>query len=363
LLSALVPGLRELRSPLACGLLWLLAAWLTIARDAPNPSDPQAPELVKQVWRLVEPLGVTGAVALLTFIAYLIGVTFSVQLVNLYKVLLWPAFKLINVMFAVLGLIKPLKPIFEGTKATFQETQDYSGLAGSLTAVRGSALLSLRYRLVLTVVTMRPIAWNLVRFAETFPNTAAAVLREDAHGDSSEPMSLTIEDINNNHASIAKDLRAGFPDAAKRLLLRQSPAYDAYDRLLTEAAFRYNLVAPLVALTFALYSYIPDIYSDLTLLDSFVLVLPTYFVLGALTLRGLQSTHSANDLLTVAILEDQSLHPVFFELERANNHLLVAEASDKKNKPATMASRIKARLTQLGIKDKHPDARQDVTSK
>jgi hypothetical protein len=64
MLLNLLPGLRELRAPLAAGFLWLFAAWLAFEGAIPEPAG--APEFFDQ-------FEAVGAAAALTFAAYLVG--------------------------------------------------------------------------------------------------------------------------------------------------------------------------------------------------------------------------------------------------------------------------------------------------
>ena len=68
MLTQILPGIREVRGPLASGLLWLLAAWLLLRDDVSNATG-EVQELVRLGERL--PDGPATAVAL--FAAYMIG--------------------------------------------------------------------------------------------------------------------------------------------------------------------------------------------------------------------------------------------------------------------------------------------------
>ena len=70
----LLPGLRELRAPLASGYLWLASLWLVLSREGWIPAKrPPGNGEVARLWDLGGTLGKTIALAALTFIAYLIG--------------------------------------------------------------------------------------------------------------------------------------------------------------------------------------------------------------------------------------------------------------------------------------------------
>ena len=71
MLTALLPGLRELRTPLAVGYLWLLLLYLA-TRDA-IPDAANAKGIWAAVYELIDLLGAGVGLAALTFTAYLLG--------------------------------------------------------------------------------------------------------------------------------------------------------------------------------------------------------------------------------------------------------------------------------------------------
>jgi hypothetical protein len=74
MLMNLLPGLRELRAPLASGYLWLISAWLLLGHMDLLPSGrPAGNGEVARLWDLGGTLGKTAVLAVTTFIAYLIG--------------------------------------------------------------------------------------------------------------------------------------------------------------------------------------------------------------------------------------------------------------------------------------------------
>lgn len=70
-LTSLLPGLRELRAPLAAGTIWLLAGWF--AAEPWVPASGEATGIVASAYRLGEFLKVLGLGAVLAFSAYLVG--------------------------------------------------------------------------------------------------------------------------------------------------------------------------------------------------------------------------------------------------------------------------------------------------
>jgi hypothetical protein len=69
-LGSLLPGVREVRAPLAAGYTWLLAAWLLYGSDASqHPTG-----VTLDLKRLHEQVSTAGSAVALSFVAYLIGV-------------------------------------------------------------------------------------------------------------------------------------------------------------------------------------------------------------------------------------------------------------------------------------------------
>jgi len=70
-LSSLLPGLRDLRGPLAGGYLWLLNLWLLFGDRIPTQDT--ATGLFKQIYALEGVISQFGLVVALSFSAYLAG--------------------------------------------------------------------------------------------------------------------------------------------------------------------------------------------------------------------------------------------------------------------------------------------------
>lgn len=71
MLASLLPGLRDVRAPLAAGYLWLVACWLTLEPSVPERSE--AHGVVASLYRADDVLSVVGLGIVLAFAAYLLG--------------------------------------------------------------------------------------------------------------------------------------------------------------------------------------------------------------------------------------------------------------------------------------------------
>jgi hypothetical protein len=72
-LASLLPGVRQLRAPLACGYLWLLSAWLLLADQIPRPGNAGG-GILGDVYEIATVGGRSVILGAITFAAYLIGV-------------------------------------------------------------------------------------------------------------------------------------------------------------------------------------------------------------------------------------------------------------------------------------------------
>lgn len=75
LLSSLVPGLRDLRTPLAVGYIWIAVLWIL---SPELPSTVTSNDLLNRVSQLGATVGPGGQLAALSFAAYLLGVLLEV---------------------------------------------------------------------------------------------------------------------------------------------------------------------------------------------------------------------------------------------------------------------------------------------
>lgn len=77
MLMNLLPGLRDLRAPLAAGYLWLTGLWLLLADSIPSRGT--ATGVIADAYILVGALGHAPAIAILSFVAYVLGAVLSVD--------------------------------------------------------------------------------------------------------------------------------------------------------------------------------------------------------------------------------------------------------------------------------------------
>ncbi len=76
-LASLLPGLRQVRAPIAAGFVWLVTAWLALADFVPHSSE-GATGVFRDIYAIAGVAGEAGISASAGFIAYLLGIL-SVQ--------------------------------------------------------------------------------------------------------------------------------------------------------------------------------------------------------------------------------------------------------------------------------------------
>ncbi len=69
--ASLLPGVREIRAPLAAGYLSLLVLWLSYGGDVPDRADARG--LIKRLYELEGLASTLGLAVAISFIAYLLG--------------------------------------------------------------------------------------------------------------------------------------------------------------------------------------------------------------------------------------------------------------------------------------------------
>ncbi|MFF4104347.1 hypothetical protein [Streptomyces sp. NPDC001903] len=85
MLASLLPGIRELRTPLATGYLYLLTLFLIVAGSIPTRAEAHEP--LSLLYNVVEWMGKPAAFAAGTFVAYLLGSVLEVHAITVSRAL------------------------------------------------------------------------------------------------------------------------------------------------------------------------------------------------------------------------------------------------------------------------------------
>jgi hypothetical protein len=73
--ASLMPGIRELRTPLAAGYLWLLFAWLLVEPSVPSSRE-ELTGAAASIVRLTDEGSIVALGAGISFAAYLVGTVY-----------------------------------------------------------------------------------------------------------------------------------------------------------------------------------------------------------------------------------------------------------------------------------------------
>jgi hypothetical protein len=83
LLTSVLPGLRELRTPLVTGYLWLVVTWVVVSNQVPRVRPTGAAQAA--LWDLGSMLGRPALIVGLTSIAYLVGALIELNPERLWR--------------------------------------------------------------------------------------------------------------------------------------------------------------------------------------------------------------------------------------------------------------------------------------
>jgi hypothetical protein len=190
MLASLLPGLRDVRTPLVVGYLWLIFAWLMWGDLIPE-QRPAGDGAIARLFDLSDFLGSTALIASISFVAYVLGAVLTIPL--------------------------------EGRLA--ERARDWFG-----TGSRENVSLDQNY-----VAFIREIEND---FPDVEIELRGSVVRGAVGRMGSE-------------AEHRRTLTDPSPDQLRPRLLAsdKTEVYGEYDRLAAEAAFRMNLFPPLIALS------------------------------------------------------------------------------------------------------------------
>lgn len=293
MLLNLLPGLRELRAPLAAGYLWLFAVWLFFDGKIPQPAGAAA---------FFGQFKAVGAAAALTFAAYLVG-SF---LTDLFGVV-WYAIRLVRV-----------GPIFGSPPGYPSGLLEGRRLRERLIRIQATEQMSPEGAAALDEVSKRAVRrippkrwheldWQLFRdsdYTVRGPGGARWVLgRRMAY----KPWAIEVADSDDPGDRLALHVSVALGDeldtARFRLLSEQKDLFHEVDRLTAEGEFRLAVAPPLVAVMVALAS------------DGSLLWLAAVVPVCALVLLGLNRQEQSGDRIVHAIRAGKVRTPILDQLD------------------------------------------------
>lgn len=232
MLSSLLPGLREVRAPLAAGFVWITALWFMLAPRWVGDSG--ADGVVDLAYRLMSTLSILGQGVVMSFAAYLLG-SFSVFLFS-----------------------RPLLSLFRTSMEA--DPGPLSGLSElgrvSLTKVSADGRQKLEGALALSGVGVDEVLGLTARVPDTTDKRARTGRRGRRRRLeptllSSTTVLSTPEEL--QETEIAERVLRDLPVVANAQLLGREPeVYSAVDRSQAEVEFRVALMPALLALSVSL---------------------------------------------------------------------------------------------------------------
>ena len=198
MLASLLPGLRDLRTPLATGYLWLVVLWLLLHDNIPT-SLQEATGPLHSLYELGALAGRGPVLAAVTFVAYVLGAILLV---------------------------------------TFSAAK--SGLR-----ISGESIMPSRYRVdrLYRIVFRHDPGHSLYQQLHTFVSMRFRQLAEGLQG-LQVPAALAQADTHEYVSRIAKDLYA----VSVQLQAKNRDYWDTYDRQYSEAQFRLGIAVPLAVI-------------------------------------------------------------------------------------------------------------------
>lgn len=294
LLATLLPGLRDVRVPLATGFLWLTFAWLLVARAIPNSSELTG--LLFEIDRAVAALGSTALVAALSFVAYIVGVMTTFRARSLFRTSLY-------VMPAILRLYPEtlVNSIAPGARKHIPELLKRTGVA--LSATSGDAL-ERKAREVLADLALAGVSARRVMQVSPALATSWDLSRQRLKLDDTDSAFWGWVNERGSMHLVSRDVVADFEHNSRALKRANSEDYGEFDRLQAEAEFRISVALPLSATIIVCATYLPfrefdEVWQILIFFLTGAVVAIVFF--GFLA-RSLQKFGEANDIVADAIV-------------------------------------------------------------
>jgi hypothetical protein len=237
MLASLLPGLRDLRTPLATGYLWVVALWLLLHNRIPDSVE-HATGPIKSLYQLGTFVGDTAVLAALSFVAYLLGSMLRLQPrtdfsgiirttlpkggpIRVFRVLWAPSWR----MFIARGFSMYLQ------LRTFMSTQ--------LRQLASDVDLNVHHAVLEDQANRYHDLWSAIRTYKQKPESARH---------SAEQLNLA-QDIESQLVMVyAQNMIEELPAVGIQLQAKNRDFWDTYDRQLAEAQFRYGIAPPMAVI-------------------------------------------------------------------------------------------------------------------
>jgi hypothetical protein len=302
-LANLMPGVRELRAPLAAGYLWLLAAWLVLAERI--PPEEEATGLLKSLYDLGDVATAIGFAIALSFAAYLVGI--------ISQAILNPPLRELYSL-VVYRLSRESLQVQLPYVSWYEESWD-------LKFIRARGLISYRGARALNQIVSN-------RLMDLWSRLPRGGLSELLHVELGEPPPSQagptsareewIDDARNPELSnsVAGRVFQELPVIATRLIGKEPELFAAQDRLKGESDFREAIVPPLLALGVIVALFTFPVWT------APVLAITLLFA-GLIAREARKSNRDRNDLIIDALFLERVESPILERLVKR------ADASDR----------------------------------
>jgi hypothetical protein len=272
MLTSLLPGLRELRAPLAAGYLWLITAWIASASRIPTPEA--ASGVLKDIYRLGQAVGKPGVIAAVTFTAYITGILTE----RMARLAAWP-FANVSSRWSSLNLSMD-RALISRPNRTDQV------LVGAITDVlvrrywdhpefRSAVLRRIDpgkiddiRQMITDILTYRRTRGSLmVEFSYVAPTNEWLETSQGANVEANPGVKETITWVEENDQKLGSllqllirteehliSLRDDLRRVPARLVGQEQEIYERWDRLRAESDFRLSIALPLLILGIVLVS-------------------------------------------------------------------------------------------------------------
>lgn len=303
LAASLLPGLRDIRAPLAAGYMWLFVAWLWFGTGLPKES--QSRGVLRSIYELGDVISVFGAGVALSFAAYVIGSLSEA----VTRVVLSRGASLI-VAIKTPFTRRRMRPTPEDLAARGSQHIDddqWSPARIGYVARRLEGRISVRALRDLEIF-IREWIRDLDDRLSKRDMSVADVLERNVYDPSMESVKrgLSYNPLERILDEVSRDLDL----VATRLISVNAELYAQYDRLRAESEFRFVLVAPGLALAFTL---------ALTLGPLWVLSIVGF---GFLYADGVRLREESGDVLAGALRAQAVPAPMLERLELRARELL-----------------------------------------
>ncbi|GGN48861.1 hypothetical protein GCM10011579_001990 [Streptomyces albiflavescens] len=281
MLTQVLPGFRELRTPLATGVLWLLTLWVALGDRIPSRAE--ATGFARRIYDLAELVGRPGVGAALFFTAYLVGSVVSI-----------PANQLLR---------EPTHDAWEPDVV----------LPDRWPFIQGRPVL-MQYRTATAIV-------GYPTFTDTRLLTRQAWADLQAHV-STSPLPLWLESHRSErHRDVAERILLRYVldelgQLGTRLHAKNSTLYADHDRLMAEADLRVNVGAGVAVLAVALSARASPLF------------LLTFAISTLLIIMGMTRARQANDVIVQALVIGEVTSTALTEADGAAEALRTAPHPD-----------------------------------